>query len=137
MKGDVMKLDHVGIAVKELQDAVSVYEKILENPKVEIEEIPSERVRVAMIPVGETRIELLEALSDDSSIARFIGERGEGIHHVAIAVGDIKASIAKLSAAGFRVLYPEPRPGSHGKMITFIHPRSAKGVLLEICQLPK
>lgn len=132
-----MKIDHIGIAVKSIQEALSQYDKILNKPHVQTEEIPSEKVRVAMIPVGETRIEFLEPLSDDSAIAKFITERGEGIHHIALAVEDIKGDIGRLSEAGFRVLYPEPRPGSHGKIITFIHPKSAKGVLLELCQLPK
>jgi methylmalonyl-CoA epimerase len=132
-----MKIDHIGIAVKNLQDALNQYEKILDKPTVQIEEVPSEKVRVAMIAVGETRIEFLEPLSEDSAIAKFITERGEGVHHVALTVEDIKSSIAKLSEAGIRVLYPEPRPGSHGKTITFLHPKSMKGVLVELCQLPK
>jgi len=132
-----MKIDHIGIAVKNLQDALTQYEKILDKHSVQIEEVPSEKVRVAMIAVGETRIEFLEPLSEDSAIAKFITERGEGVHHVALEVEDIKSSIAELSEAGIRVLYPEPRPGSHGKTITFLHPKSTKGVLLELCQLPK
>ena len=132
-----MKIDHIGIAVKNVQDALSQYEKILQTSNVPTEEVPSEKVRVAMIPVGETHIEFLEPLSDDSAIAKFIAEKGEGIHHIAFTVEDIKGDIGRLSEAGLRVLYPEPRPGSHGKMITFIHPKSAKGVLLELCQLPK
>ena len=132
-----MKIDHIGIAVKNLQDALNQYEKILDKPTVQIEEVPSEKVRVAMIAVGETRIELLEPLSEDSTIAKFITERGEGVHHIALTVEDIKSSIAKLSEAGLRVIYPELRPGSHGKTITFLHPKSTKGVLIELCQLPK
>ena len=132
-----MKIDHIGIAVKNLQDALNQYEKILDKAKVQIEEVPSEKVRVAMIAVGETRIEFLEPLSEDSAIAKFITERGEGVHHVALTVEDIKSSIAQLSEAGIRVLYPEPQPGSHGKTITFLHPKSMKGVLVELCQLPK
>jgi len=132
-----MKVDHIGIAVKDLQDTLNLYKKILENTELAIEEVPSEKVRVAMIPLGDTSIELLEPMSDESPIAKFIKEKGEGIHHIAIAVEDIKASIGKLSAEGLRILYPEPRPGSHGKMITFLHPKSTKGVLLELCQLPK
>ena len=132
-----MKIDHIGIAVKDLQDAVKLYKSILVQSPIEVEEVPSEKVRVAMIPLGDTRIELLEPLSDDSAIARFINDRGEGVHHIAIAVKDIKSSITRLSAQGFRVIYSEPRPGSHGKMVTFIHPKSMKGVLLELCQLPE
>lgn len=132
-----MKVDHIGIAVKDLQDTVSLYNKILGNTKVQVEEVPSEKVRVAIIPVGDTCIELLEPMNDESAIAKFINEKGEGVHHIAVAVDDIKASIGKLSAEGLRVLYPEPRPGSHGKMITFLHPKSTKGVLLELCQLPQ
>ena len=116
---------------------INLYKKILNNAEVQIEEVPTEKVRVAMIPVGETRIELLEPMSEESAIAKFINEKGEGVHHIAVAVEDIKASIGKLSSEGLRVLYPEPRPGSQGKMITFIHPKSTKGVLLELCQLPK
>jgi methylmalonyl-CoA epimerase len=136
-EGIEMKVDHIGIAVKDLQDTLNLYKKILDNSEVQIEEVPTEKVRVAMIPLGDTRIELLEPMSDESAIAKFIKEKGEGVHHIAVAVEDIKASIGKLSAEGLRVLYPEPRPGSHGKMITFVHPKSTRGVLLELCQLPK
>jgi methylmalonyl-CoA epimerase len=132
-----MKIDHIGIAVNNLQDALAQYEKILDKPSVQIEEVPSEKVKVAMIAVGETRIEFLEPLTEDSAIAKFIAERGEGVHHIAFAVEDIKNSISKLSESGLRVIYPQPRPGSHGKTITFIHPKSAKGVLVELCQLPE
>ena len=136
-EGIEMKVDHIGIAVKDLQDTLNLYKKILDNSEVQIEEVPTEKVRVATIPLGDTRIELLEPMSDESAIAKFIKEKGEGVHHIAVAVEDIKASIGKLSAEGLRVLYPEPRPGSHGKMITFVHPKSTRGVLLELCQLPK
>jgi methylmalonyl-CoA epimerase len=132
-----MKVDHIGIAVKNLQETIELYKKILGERAIEIEEVPSEKVRVAMIPLGDTRIELLEPMSDESAIARFINDKGEGVHHIAIAVKDIKSSVEMVSAQGLRVLYPEPRPGSHGKMITFIHPKSLKGVLLELCQLPQ
>lgn len=132
-----MKIDHIGIAVKNLQDAIAQYRQILEDPAVQVEDVPTEKVRVAMLPIGETRIEFLEPLSNDSAIAKFIQEKGEGIHHIAVAVEDIKESIGRVSGAGLRVIYPEPRPGSHGKMITFIHPKSAKGVLVELCQNPK
>ena len=136
-KGIEMKVDHIGIAVKDLQDTLNLYKKILDNSEVQIEEVPTEKVRVAIIPLGDTRIELLEPMSDESAIAKFIKEKGEGVHHIAVTVEDIKASIGKLSAEGLRVLYPEPRLGSHGKMITFVHPKSTRGVLLELCQLPK
>ena len=136
-KGIEMKVDHIGIAVKDLQDTLNLYKKILDNSEVQIEEVPTEKVRVAIIPLGDTRIELLEPMSDESAIAKFIKEKGEGVHHIAVTVQDIKASIGKLSAEGPRVLYPEPRLGSHGKMITFVHPKSTRGVLLELCQLPK
>ena len=130
-----MKVDHIGIAVKDLQETLNVYKKILGNVEAEIEDVPTERVKVAVIPVGETRIELLQAMNEESTIAKFINERGEGVHHIAVAVEDIKANIARLSAEGLRVLYPEPRQGAHGKLITFVHPKSTKGVLLELCQL--
>jgi len=132
-----MKIDHIGIAVKDLKEAVSLYGKILDKLEVQIETVSSEHVRVALIPLGETRIELLEPLDEESAIAKFIKERGEGIHHIAISVENVKKEIDKLSSAGLRVLYPEPAQGSHGKMITFIHPKSARGVLLELCQSPK
>jgi len=132
-----VRIDHIGVAVKNIQDAVRQYETILNTSNVSTEVVPSEKVRIATIPVGEARIEFLEPIGDDSAIAKFIAEKGEGIHHIALAVEDIKGDIGRLSEAGLRVLYSEPRPGSHGKMITFIHPKSAKGVLLELCQLPK
>ena len=134
-RGVEMKVDHIGIAVKDLQDTLNLYKKILNNSEVQIEEVPTEKVRVAMVPVGETCIELLESMSEESAIAKFISEKGEGVHHIAVAVEDIKASIGKCPAEGLRVLYPEPRPGSHGKMIAFLYPKSTKGVFLELCQL--
>src|SRR3972149_7921811 len=136
-RGIEMKVDHIGIAVKDLQDTLNLYKKILENTELAIEEVPSEKVRVAMIPLGDTSIELLEPVSDESAIAKFMKEKWEGVHHIAVTVEDIKASIGKLSAEGLRVLYPEPRLGSHGKMITFVHPKFTRGVLLDLCQLPK
>ena len=132
-----MKVDHIGIAVKSIKDALVQYEKILDKPDVQIEEVASEKVRVAMISMGETRLEFLEPLTADSTISKFITEKGEGIHHVALTVDDINRSIQNLTGAGIRVLYPEPRQGAHGKKITFIHPKSANGVLVELCQLAK
>ncbi|MCS7122025.1 MAG: methylmalonyl-CoA epimerase [Archaeoglobaceae archaeon] len=128
-----MKIDHIGIAVKNLNEAIKTYEAL--GLKVhEIEEVSEQKVRVAMFPVGESRIELLEATSEDSPIAKFIASRGEGIHHVAINVENISEAIEKAKKAGIKMIDEKPRIGAGGRKIAFIHPKSTYGVLLEFVE---
>lgn len=127
------KVDHVGIAVRSIEEARRFYEA-LGLEVAEIEEVPAEGVRVAMIPCGETRIELLEPIRDDSSVATFLEKRGEGIHHLCLGSDDVVADDAALREAGYRVLRPEPTAGAGGSRVQFVHPKSAHGVLVELAQ---
>ncbi len=130
-----MKLDHLGVAVKSLEAGLRFYRDVLGLKVEEIEEIPAEKVRVAMLPLGETRIELLEATAEGSAIARFLARRGEGLHHVAIEVPDLAAAIARLKAAGARLVSEQPGVGAGGHRYVFVHPQSAGGVLLELVEV--
>jgi methylmalonyl-CoA/ethylmalonyl-CoA epimerase len=127
------KLDHVGIAVRSIERARRFYEA-LGLAVAEIEEVPAEGVRVAMIPCGESRIELLEPTRDDSAVAVFLEKRGEGIHHLCLGSDDLTADDAALREAGYRSLRPEPTEGAGGSRVQFIHPKSAHGVLVELSQ---
>jgi len=127
------KVDHVGIAVRSIEEARRFYEA-LGLAVAEIEEVPEEGVRVAMIPCGETRIELLEPTRDDSAVAVFLDKRGEGIHHVCLGSSDVTGDDAALREAGYRVLRPEPTRGAGGSRVQFVHPKSANGVLVELAQ---
>lgn len=129
----IRKIDHVGIAVKSLNDAVKTY-KALGFEVKEFEEVEEQKVRVAMLPAGESRIELLEATSDDSAIAKFISSRGEGIHHIAINVENIEEALERAKNAGLRLIDEKPRIGAGGKMVAFVHPKSTHGVLLEFVE---
>jgi methylmalonyl-CoA/ethylmalonyl-CoA epimerase len=127
------KIDHVGIAVKNLDEAIKVWEGL--GLKVdEIEEVPDQKVRTAIIHVGESRIELLEPTSEDSPIAKFIAKRGEGLHHMALGVDDVEATLEHLKEEGYRLIDEKPRPGAGGAKIAFVHPKAVTGVLLELCQ---
>jgi methylmalonyl-CoA epimerase len=126
-------IDHLGIAVKSIAAARRFYEA-LGLSVVQEEEIPEEHVRTAMIPVGESRIELLEATSDDSPVGRFLARRGEGLHHVALHVDDISGTMESLKAKGVRLISDDLQIGAGGHLYFFIHPSSAGGVLVEICQ---
>jgi methylmalonyl-CoA/ethylmalonyl-CoA epimerase len=129
----MFKIDHLGIAVKSVAEARKFYEQL--GMKVTYEEVVEhEKVRAAMIPVGESRIELLEATTDDSVIAKFIAKRGEGLHHVALHVDDIYATFRQLKAQDVRLISDEVKTGAGGHLYLFVHPSSAGGVLLELCQ---
>lgn len=129
----VRKVDHIGIAVERLEDAMAAYEALgLEASGVE--EVPSERVRVGLFPVGETRIELLEPTEEGSAVDRFLRKRGEGIHHIALEVDDLDGACAELRQSGLRLVYEEPRPGEGGARVNFLHPASTRGVLIELRQ---
>lgn len=129
-----MKISHLGIATKDIEEALRFWEDALGLANVHTETVEDQKVRVAMLPVGETRIELLEPTSSDSPISKFLEKRGGGIHHVAVEVEDIEASLAKLKAEGARLIDEKPRPGAEGCLVAFVHPASAGGVLLELTQ---
>ena len=129
-----MKIDHIGIATGGINEAATFYREALGLEVAETEEVPDQKVRVAMLPIGESRIELLEATSEDSPISRFIEKRGPGIHHVAIRVDDIYAALAQLRDKGARLIDEEPRKGASGCLVAFVHPSSAGGVLIELIQ---
>lgn len=130
-----MRVDHVAIAVHSISEALKNYEKILKIDKIDIEEVPTERVKVAILKLEDTRIELMEPTADDSPIKKFLTDRGEGIHHVAITADDIDNDVEKAIANGTRMI-GNIRTGSYGRKITFIHPKSMHGVLTEFCQAP-
>ena len=128
------KINHIGIAVKSLEESIPFYRDQLSMPFAGIEEVAEQKVRVAMLQVGESKIELLEPTSEDSPVAKFIEKNGPGIHHLAYEVDDIEASIAKLMVNGARMIDEKPRNGAHGARIAFVHPKSSNGVLTELCQ---
>lgn len=130
-----MRVDHVAIAVNSVAGALKNYEKILKIDKVDIEDVPTERVRVAILKLQDTRIELMEPTADDSPIKKFLTDRGEGIHHIAITADDIESDVERAIANGTRMI-GNIRTGSYGRKITFIHPKSMNGVLTEFCQAP-
>ena len=130
-----MRVDHVAIAVNSVSEALKNYEKILKIDKIDIEDVPTERVKVAILRLGDTRIELMEPTADDSPIKKFLTERGEGIHHIAITADDIENDVERAIASGTRMI-GNIRTGSYGRKITFIHPKSMNGVLTEFCQAP-
>lgn len=126
-------LDHLGIAVRSLADAKAIYEKI-GLPLSSEEAVPGEKVRVVMVPVGETRLELLEPTSDDSVIAKFIAKRGEGLHHISIRVPDLEAAVQRLKSGGTRLVSEEIKIGAGGHRYVFIHPSRSAGVLIELVE---
>ena len=128
-----MRVDHVAIAVNNVDEAIKNYEKILKINKIDIEEVPTERVKVAILRLEDTRIELIEPTADDSPIKKFLTDRGEGIHHIAITADDIDNDVDRAIANGTRMI-GNIRSGSYGRKITFIHPKSMNGVLTEFCQ---
>ena len=128
------KIEHIGIAVNDLQAAGSLYEKLLNTTIYKTEEVPSEFVKTAFLQSGPNKIELLEATNPDSPIAKYIAKKGEGIHHIAFEVDDIVAEMARLKGEGFVLLNDEPKRGADNKLVCFVHPKSAGGVLVELVQ---
>src|SRR5688572_24525895 len=129
-----MKLDHIGIATRQLEEGFAVWRDALGLELDTTEEVPDQGVRVAMLEIGDTHVELLEPLSPDSAVGRFLAKRGPGIHHLAVEVKDIRASLAELKSKGARLIDEEPRIGARGCLVAFIHPVSTNGVLLELVQ---
>ncbi|RFU64231.1 methylmalonyl-CoA epimerase [Peribacillus saganii] len=133
----VTKIDHIGIAVKSLDEAMALYIGILKMELEGIETVESQGVRVAFLSAGNTRIELLEALYSSSPISKFIEKRGEGIHHIALGVTDIGERIREVKEKGITMINNTAKPGAHGAQVAFIHPKSTGGVLYEFCEKPE
>jgi methylmalonyl-CoA/ethylmalonyl-CoA epimerase len=131
---DMERIEHIGIAVNSIENAGKVYEKLLNTPVYKTEEVRSENVITAFLQCGPNKIELLEATSDDSPIAKFIAKKGEGIHHIAFEVTDIRAEMARLKNEGFVLLNEEPKMGADNKLVCFVHPKGVNGVLIELCE---
>jgi methylmalonyl-CoA epimerase len=130
------RLDHIGVAVKDLEEQLALYRDVLGLAGIHVEDVPSENARVGFVPLGESEIELLEPTSADGVLARFIDKRGEGVHHIAVRVDDCAAALASLRAAGVRTVDEAPRPGSRGTKVAFVHPSATGGVLLELVEHP-
>jgi methylmalonyl-CoA/ethylmalonyl-CoA epimerase len=130
-----MRVDHIAIAVNDADKALENYKKILKIDSIDVEEVPNEKVKVVMLNLEDTRLELIEPLEDSSPISKFLKERGEGIHHIAITADEIENDVNHAKENGMRFL-GELRTGSYGRKITFIHPKSLNGVLVEFCQAP-
>ncbi len=128
------KINHIGIAVKSLDAVIPFYRDNLGMAFSGVEEVAEQKVRVAMLQIGESKIELLEPTSEDSAVAKFIEKNGAGVHHIAYEVADIESAIATLLSDGTRMIDEQPRNGAHGTRIAFIHPKSSNGVLTELCQ---
>jgi methylmalonyl-CoA/ethylmalonyl-CoA epimerase len=128
------KLHHIGIAVGSLEAALPVFEKLVGKPPESEEVVEEQKVRVVFFQIGETRLELLEATSEDSPIARFVSKRGQGLHHIAIAVPDLAGTLRKLENAGVRLIDREPRRGAENEQVAFLHPASTAGVLIELVE---
>jgi methylmalonyl-CoA/ethylmalonyl-CoA epimerase len=126
------KIDHIGIAVGDLAEALTFYRDALGLEIEPPEEVASQRVRAHFIPLGESAIELLEGTADDSPISKYVAKRGPGIHHLTLRVDDIRAVLARLKARGIRLIDETPRPGAHDSLVAFIHPASTHGVLIEL-----
>lgn len=131
---DMNKIEHIGIAVTDLQKASTLYEQLLGTSCYKTELVESENVATAFFKTGENKIELLASTADDSAIAKFIAKKGEGIHHIAFDVDDIYAEMERLKGEGFVLLNEEPKKGADNKLICFVHPKTTNGVLIELCQ---
>ncbi|WP_145861374.1 methylmalonyl-CoA epimerase [Pedobacter suwonensis] len=128
------KIEHIGIAVKDLNRSIAIYEKLLNTDCYKTEQVSSELVNTAFFKTGENKVELLQATAPDSAIAKFIEKKGEGIHHIAFLVDDILAEMERLHKEGFVLLSDSPKKGADNKMVCFVHPKDTNGVLIEICQ---
>lgn len=130
----IKKVDHIGIAVRSLDEALPFYTEILQLPLLGIEEVDSEKVRVAFLKAGETKLELLEPTSAESPIAKHIEKRGEGIHHIALGTDSIQERINEIKEKGIRMIQDVPKAGAGGAMVAFMHPKSTGSVLYELCE---
>jgi methylmalonyl-CoA/ethylmalonyl-CoA epimerase len=129
----IKKIEHLGIAVKDLNVSIPLYEKLFQTPCYKTEAVESESVKTAFFQIGESKIELLEASNPESPIAKFLEKRGAGFHHVAFEVDDIDNEIERLSSEGFQLIHTSPKDGADNKRIAFLHPKSSDGLLVELC----
>ena len=130
----IEKIEHIGIAVKNLDEANKIYEQLLGTPPYKMETVDSEGVNTSFFKTGESKVELLQATKDESAIAKFIAKKGEGIHHIAFAVKDIHKEIKRLKEDGYTIINESPKKGADNKLVCFVHPKNTKGVLIELCQ---
>ena len=128
------KIEHIGIAVRDLENANEIFQDILNSPSYKSESVDSEGVTTSFFKVGPNKIELLQATNPDSPIAKFIEKRGEGIHHIAFAVNNVEEEIKRLTDKGYKLINQSPKKGADNKLIAFLHPKSSNGVLIELCQ---
>lgn len=133
----MIRIEHLGIAVQSLEEAIPLWEQLLNTPCYKQEAVETEGVSTAFFRTGESKIELLEALNENSPIAKFIAKKGQGIHHVAFEVENIEAEMKRLAALGFELLNETPKNGADNKLVCFLHPKTANGVLVELCQEKK
>jgi methylmalonyl-CoA/ethylmalonyl-CoA epimerase len=129
----MLKVEHIGIAVRELSQSVPLFEKLLNTTCYKTEQVESEQVSTAFFKTGDTKIELLESSTAEGVIAKYIDKKGEGIHHIAFEVADIEAEMKRLAAEGFVLLNDKPKPGADNKLVCFLHPKTTNGVLIELC----
>ncbi len=130
----MLQIEHIGIAVKNLENSNLLFQQLLGKPHYKVESVESEGVNTSFFMVGNNKVELLEATNPDSPIAKFIDKRGEGMHHIAFAVKDIRSEMDRLEKEGFKLLNKEPKPGADNKLVCFLHPKTTNGVLIELCQ---
>jgi len=130
----MLKIEHIGIAVKDLNTSNELFKKLFNQAHYKTEEVQSEGVNTSFFQIGENKIELLEATNPESPIAKFIDKKGEGIHHIAFDVADIRAEMKRLEGEGFVLLNQEPKNGADNKLVCFLHPKGTNGVLIELCQ---
>ncbi len=133
----IKKIEHIGIAVKDMENSNALFKKLFGSEHYKIEKVESEGVSTSFFMLGETKIELVASTTNDSSIAKFIEKKGEGIHHIAYAVDDIVAEMERLKKEGFELINQQPKDGADNKLICFLHPKSTNGVLVELCQEKK
>ena len=130
----IEKIEHIGIAVKNLNDANKIYEQLLGTPPYKMETVDSEGVNTSFFKTGQSKVELLQATKNESTIAKFIAKKGEGIHHIAFAVNDIHKEMKRLKEGGYTIINENPKKGADNKLVCFVHPKNTKGVLIELCQ---
>jgi len=130
----IEKIEHIGIAVKDLDKANKIYEQLLGTSPYKMETVDSEEVNTSFFKTGESKVELLQATKNESAIAKFIAKKGEGIHHIAFAVKDIHKEIKRLKETGYTIINGKPKKGADNKLVCFVHPKNTKGVLIELCQ---
>jgi methylmalonyl-CoA/ethylmalonyl-CoA epimerase len=133
----MLKVEHIGIAVRQLTESIPLFGKLLNTPCYKTEAVASEQVTTAFFKTGDTKIELLESSHPDGIIARFIEKKGEGVHHIAFEVADIEAEMKRLQQEGFVLLNEQPKPGADNKLVCFLHPKNTNGVLIELCMEKK